>query len=98
MDDFERKLISSLQTGFINKAAESQDDYQPQLVTNNLHKQKTVLSTLQRELSTCKAFYFSVGFVTKSGLCGLLNTLVELQKNNIRGKILVFQKKNGEIN
>lgn len=43
---------------------------------------------LEKELSKCERFIISVAFISKSGLASLKQTLLELEENNIPGKIL----------
>jgi len=85
------ELRRSIETGFIDKNYSTNNLYLPKLITNNRLKNKKVLSTLLNELRNCDEFYFSVAFLTKSGVAVLINTLEELRKNGIKGKILVSQ-------
>ena len=88
------ELRSSLETGFINKEYRENNRYLPQLITNDREKNKKVLSTIIGELRVCKNFYFSVAFLTKSGVATLINTMEELETKEIKGKILVSQYQN----
>jgi len=85
------ELRRSMETGFIDKDHSLNNLYLPQLVTNNRLKNKKVLSTILNELRTCDEFYFSVAFLTKSGVAILINTLEELRIRGIKGKVLVSQ-------
>jgi len=85
------ELRRSMETGFINKNYSSNNLYLPQLVTNNRLKNKKVLSTILNELRICDEFYFSVAFLTKSGVAILINILEELRNRGIKGKVLVSQ-------
>lgn len=85
------ELRRSIETGFIDKNYSSNNLYLPKLITNNRLKNKKVLSTILNELRNCDGFYFSVAFLTKSGVAVLINTLEELREKNIKGKILVSQ-------
>ena len=91
MSDIRKKLGQSLQTGFINKVIHSNKNYCPQLVLNDKKSGLKVLTTIQKELLKCDHFWFSVAFVTGSGVMSLINTLVELDKKGIKGKLLVSQ-------
>jgi superfamily II DNA or RNA helicase/HKD family nuclease/phage repressor protein C with HTH and peptisase S24 domain len=88
---FNENFHKSLQTGFVNKVIESELAYRPQLLTNKAIPKEKVLSTLLQEFDTCDAFLISVAFVTTSGIAVLLNSLLSLEKRNIKGKILVSQ-------
>jgi len=91
MKAFHEELRRSIETGFIDKNYSSNNLYLPQLITNNRLKNKKVLSTILNELRTCDEFYFSVAFLTKSGVAVLINTLEELRNKGIKGKVLVSQ-------
>lgn len=89
--DIQQALTQSLQTGFINQMIQSDKTYRPELLTNDHNQGKKVLTTILRELETCEEFWFSVAFVTTGGIATLMNTLIELEKKNIKGKILASQ-------
>ena len=89
--DIQQIITQSIQTGFINQMIQSDKSYRPELLTNDHKQGKKVLSTILRELETCEEFWFSVAFVTTSGIATLMNTLIELEKKNIKGKILASQ-------
>lgn len=57
-------------------------------IYNNYLEAQKVLSTLEKELEQCDEFIFSVAFISESGLTSLLQTLEDLEKKNIPGKIL----------
>lgn len=86
-DDFKDSLF----TGFLDKKIESELTYRPQLLTNKIIPKEKVLSTLLQEFNTCNEFFISVAFVTTSGIAVILNTLLELEKRGVKGKILVSQ-------
>ena len=89
--DIQQIITQSIQTGFINQMIQSDKSYRPELLTNDHKQGKKVLSTILQELETCEEFWFSVAFVTTSGIATLMNTLIELEKKNIKGKILASQ-------
>ncbi|WP_028857048.1 DUF3427 domain-containing protein [Psychrilyobacter atlanticus] len=91
MKSIHEELRKSVETGFIDKDHSSNNLYLPQLVTNNRLKNKKVLSVILNELRNCDEFYFSVAFLTKSGVAVLINTLEELRNKGIKGKVLVSQ-------
>jgi superfamily II DNA or RNA helicase/HKD family nuclease len=86
-----RALSQSLQTGFIDQFLLSKKEYLPQLLVNDKNSGKKVLTTIDNELKRCDEFWFSVAFVTTSGIATLINTLIELETKGIKGKILVSQ-------
>ena len=89
--DIQKALSESIRTGFIDQLIQSDKAYRPELLTNDHKQGKKVLSTILRELETCEEFWFSVAFVTTGGIATLMNTLLELEKKNIKGKILASQ-------
>jgi len=91
MDELNFFLNQSLQKGFIDQTIHSKKEYLPQLITNDKLAGKKVLTTIDRELKTCDEFWFSVAFVTTSGVATLINTFRELEKKGVKGKILVSQ-------
>lgn len=56
--------------------------------------EKKVLTTIDKALRNCDEFWFSVAFLTKSGVAVLINLLKELELKKINGKILVSQYQN----
>src|ERR1035437_8384369 len=84
-------LYKSLQTGFIDQTVISNNEYLPQLLINDKNTGKKILTTIDWELKKCDEFWFSVAFVTTSGVATLINSLIELEEKGIKGKILVSQ-------
>jgi superfamily II DNA or RNA helicase/HKD family nuclease/SOS-response transcriptional repressor LexA len=91
MDDLIQSFNKSLQTGYVDKSISSNLEYQPELLVNQKHPPKKVLSTILHELENCNQFYISAAFVTTSGVATIINKLKELEDRNIKGKILVSQ-------
>ena len=87
----DKELKDSLQTSFINRSFNSSDHLQSQLIENYSEKMKSVLDTLLYELSTCKEFFLSAAFLTKSGVAVLINSLLEAEERGVQGKILVSE-------
>lgn len=85
-------LINSLKTGFIDKSLQSSNRaYRPELITNDIENNKIVLSTIINELEKCEEFWISVAFITTGGIATIINTLIALEKKEIKGKILASQ-------
>lgn len=61
---------------------------QPKFIFNDYNNGFNMLSELQNELRTCEEFYFSVAFITQSGLICLKEILSYLNAKNIKGYIL----------
>ncbi|MFA9378281.1 MAG: DUF3427 domain-containing protein [Lachnotalea sp.] len=88
------ELSTSLNSGFINSNLASVQQYNPRLLINDFKRGMKVLSNIENELSKCEEFYFSVAFITNSGITSLINILSELDKKNIKGKIITSQYQN----
>ncbi len=88
------KLEKALQSGFINHKVMAIEQYKPRLIINDPEKGMKVLTSLLIELKKCDAFYFSVAFITESGVTTLLNSLKELEEKGIKGKIIASQYQN----
>ncbi|MFA7017860.1 MAG: DEAD/DEAH box helicase [Sphaerochaetaceae bacterium] len=86
-NSIDSKLATSLETGFIDYAVPSAEDYRPRLILNN-PPTNNVLSALCREIEECVSFEFSVAFITREGLAMLLQPLYEAQGRKVQGKIL----------
>lgn len=82
------ELKKGLNTAFINSTVQSNLAYKPQFVSNNHKEGKKVLSSIEDELLRCDQFCISVAFITMSGITPLLQTLKELERKGIPGKIL----------
>lgn len=81
-------LQNGLQTAFINQSINSNLAFRPEFVSNDCERGKRVISSLEQELLNCEEFFISVAFITLGGITPLLQTLKELEKKGIPGKIL----------
>src|SRR5690554_5572130 len=88
------ELGKGLVHGFLDKTETALETYKPRLIVNDPEKGEKVLTSIVQELSRCDAFYFSVAFITESGVTVLLNTLKELEEKGIKGKIIASQYQN----
>ena len=96
MEQYSTEIINDLIAGFLDNSTKiiysyKRNDYRPHIITNNSETNTKVLSTFLSELNNCNGFYFATAFVTKGGIIALTNTLNELEKKNIKGKILISQ-------
>ncbi|MDE6627691.1 MAG: DEAD/DEAH box helicase [Lachnospiraceae bacterium] len=82
------QLHQSLTTAFIDSTSPSNLAYKPQFISNNYKEGRKVLSSIESELSNCDEFSISVAFVTMGGITPLLQSLEELERKNIPGRIL----------
>ncbi|MCR5703773.1 MAG: DEAD/DEAH box helicase family protein, partial [Eubacterium sp.] len=90
MTNLAEQIIAGAHTGFIDSTYESEELLRPKLLYNNTYKGNTVLAHIEHELKNCDSFWFSVAFVTKSGLIVIKEILKELEKRHpqVRGRIL----------
>ena len=88
-DDREQDYLRSLQTGFLDRGAYPAAPYAPKLLFNDKSASENVLSSLEVEFQRCDQFDISVAFVTKDGVTVLLNTLLELERREVPGRVLV---------
>lgn len=88
------KLIAGLHTGFVDETIASSESYQPHLLVNDFTRGKKVLTNILQELNRCTEFYFSVAFVTNSGVSSLINALKVLEEKGVKGKIIASQYQN----
>lgn len=88
------RLTSGLTTAFIDGRNPSNLAYRPQFISNNYREGRKVLSSLENELLACKEFSISVAFITMGGVTPLLQTLKELERRHIPGKILTTDYQN----
>ena len=81
------ELAVCLEAGFIdfNIDEKTNERFLPKILTNNQKQQVKVLESLLSELKNCDEFFFSVAFVTNSGIACLADALNELQNKNIKG-------------
>ena len=81
-------ITQGLTTVFIDHTVSSNLAYRPQFVSNNYKEGRKVISSIEDELLSCEQFAISVAFITMSGITPLLQTLKELEKRGIPGRIL----------
>ena len=81
-------LQSGYATAFLDRHTASNLAYRPQFVSNNYKEGKKVISSIEDELLRCDEFSISVAFITMSGITPLLQTLKELERRGIPGRIL----------
>lgn len=82
------QLKQGLDTAFIAASVTSNLAYKPQFISNDYKTGNKVLSSLEYELLACSEFAISVAFITMSGITPLLQTLKELERRNVSGRIL----------
>lgn len=88
MSNIIEQLQQSYHKGFIDKYANYNGKFKPELLLNNQFKKQNVLTSLIDELKNCQSFLFSVAFITESGLATLKSHLLDLHEKGVRGSIL----------
>jgi superfamily II DNA or RNA helicase len=84
----EKPIKDSIITSLIDKSFESVYEFQPKLIFNDHQRGMKVLTSIQKELSSCLSFVFSVAFISNSGVNALINELSSLRNRNITGTII----------
>ena len=84
------EILEGLKTAFIDRKYNSNLAYKPQFISNNYKIGKKVSATLEDELAKCNEFIFSVAFITEGGIALLLQSLKELEKRGVKGRILIL--------
>ena len=93
--EFLASFKNSLYKGYINDDIyEAPEWLNPKLIINDADRGEKVLTSISDELKRCDSFFFSVAFVTNSGVTALYNSLEMLEKKNIRGIIIASQYQN----
>jgi superfamily II DNA or RNA helicase len=81
-------LEAFYKSDYLNDRHGSIDNFRPGFIYNDVSKKKKVLDTIENELAVCNKFYFSVAFITDSGISELKQALKEAEENSIPGKII----------
>lgn len=82
------QIQQGMHTAFINAETMSNLAHKPQFISNNHKVGRKVLATLEEELAVCDEFSISVAFITMSGITPILQTLKELEKKGVHGRIM----------
>lgn len=88
MDKELRRIQEGFQTAFIDYQHNSELSYRPQFISNDYKEGRKVISSIEQELKYCDEFFISVAFITEGGIAPLLQTLKELEKKGVPGRIL----------
>lgn len=81
-------LQNGFTTAFIDQIFQSNLAYRPQFVYNDNKNGQKVFTAIEEELLHCDTFAISVAFITRGGITPLLQTLQELERKHIPGRIL----------
>ena len=88
MNTISDEIKSGAITAFIDLNNKSNLAYKPVLLANDQKAGTKVLTSIEKELKSCKSFIFSVAFITMGGIEPLLQVLKEIEEKGIPGKIL----------
>lgn len=94
MTDFRSILTNGIIAGFVDQNVECRKELMPTFLSNDRAKGQRILNNILYELENCEEFWFSVAFVTSSGVMCILELLKELEEKGIPGKILVSKYQN----
>ena len=92
--DHSSALQTGIEYGFFDSNVAVDENYRPSLLVNDAQQGTKVLTSIIRELEKCDEFLFSVAFVTEGGVVVLLETLKQLQKRGVKGKIIASEYQN----
>ena len=87
-NDLITQLQQGMHTALIDASTTSNLAYKPQFISNNYKNGRKVLASIEEELAACDEFAISVAFITMSGITPILQTLKELEKRGVPGRIL----------
>lgn len=82
------EINNGLQTAFLDCNTDSNLAYRPQFITNDYKCGIKVLTHIENQLMHCDEFSISVAFISRSGFVELSETLKELERRGIKGRIL----------
>lgn len=86
--DILQEINEGLQTAYIDSSYNSNLAYRPQFITNDHTRGVKVLAHIENALIHCDEFSISVAFINRSGFVELSETLKELERKGIKGRIL----------
>ena len=92
--DYIEKIKSGATTAFIDSTNKSSAAYKPEFISNDHTNGVKVLTSIEEELKRCDSFTFSVAFITLGGITPMLQTLQELERKGIPGRILTTDYNN----
>lgn len=82
------ELESGMEDILINNAIPYPQDSRPVIIDNSNEYQRDVLSHLKRGLEMADEFLFAVSFIRLSGIEMLLQTFKDMEKRNVKGRII----------
>ena len=88
LTDRTKEIHAGAHTALIDASSNSNLAYRPEFLSNNAAEGKKVFTAIERELLRCDEFCISVAFITNSGIEPFMQTLKELERRRIPGKIL----------
>jgi superfamily II DNA or RNA helicase/HKD family nuclease len=83
-----RDILVASESGLISNLVDSNLALRPKLIINDYSKGSKVLNEIASELANCNEFMISVAFVTSSGVLPLLETLKNIERRGIKGRII----------
>lgn len=80
-------LKQSLERAFIDQSVTG-TLYDPKLVINNPENKEFLLTLLQDDIGQCQEFFFSIAFITPSGLNAIKTQLADLHSRGLSGRLI----------
>ncbi|MCR5526259.1 MAG: DEAD/DEAH box helicase family protein, partial [Lachnospiraceae bacterium] len=88
MNKNESDIRAGIENAYIDSSVNTNLAYSPQFLKNDYQNGTKVLTYIENELAHCDEFCISVAFISRSGFVALSQTLKELERKGICGKIL----------
>ncbi len=84
----ENEIRNGLEAACINPEAVADPLFKPAFISNIPKEGKKVISVIEDLLLSCESYFLSVAFITLDGITPLLETLEELERSGVKGRIL----------
>ncbi|MBR1937915.1 MAG: hypothetical protein IJ836_03040, partial [Spirochaetales bacterium] len=81
-------LIDASRAAFVDRSINHKVELRPRLVVNDWQRKEKIIYELDKQLRNCTEFWFSVAFISMSGLILLLNVFEYLKDKNVKGHII----------
>lgn len=80
-------LKQSLERAFIDQSVTG-TLYDPKLIINQPENKEFLLTMLQDDIEQCQDFFFSIAFITPSGLDAIKTQLADLHDKGLSGRLI----------
>lgn len=80
------ELVAGYRQAFVDSSVDADPGLTPKFVSNS--NGMTVKTVIENELRECSEMFMSVAFVTSGGIAPFLGYFKDMERNNVRGRIL----------